>query len=367
MNSGLEIKTVNKSFAEIRAVRGLSLDVGPGEIIALTGPSGAGKTTTCRLVAGLEKPDTGTVHINGRNIANLTPQMRDVSMMFESYALYPLMSVAENIAFALHAPARKGRYRESDIEKRVEDVLDLTELSSFRDRMPHELSGGQKQRVALCRALAQSPSTYLLDEPIAHLDAKLRHKLRGELRRRLTSSGVPTVWCTPDAMEALSVADRVAVLTEGRLRQLDTLEAIFSRPRHIDVARLIGDPAINLLSGSLRRADGSLAFVNDVITLQLPDKTRQRLESSDVDGKVVLGVRPTDIEIAENGAERAVIGEVYTLEPFGKYAILAMRLGTDIVKAKIFRPLQANTGDIVSIRFREVDYVVFDAATGEAI
>ena len=122
---------------------GLSLDVEPGEIIALTGPSGAGKTTTCRLVAGLEKPDTGTVHINGRNIANLTPQMRDVSMMFESYALYPMMSVAENIAFALHAPARKGRYRESDVEKRVEDVLDLTELSSFRDRMPHELSGGQ--------------------------------------------------------------------------------------------------------------------------------------------------------------------------------------------------------------------------------
>ena len=163
------------------------------------------------------------------------------------------------------------------------------------------------------------------------------------------------------------MADRVAVLIEGRLRQLDTLEAIFSRPRHIDVARLIGDPAINLLSGSLRRADGSLAFVNDVITLQLPDKTRQRLESSDVDGKVVLGVRPTDIEIAENGAEHTVIGKVYTLEPFGKYAILAMRVGSDIVKAKIFCPLQANTGDIVSIRFREVDYVVFDAATGEAI
>lgn len=367
MRAGLVLEHVDKSFAGARAIERLSLDVGPGEIVAITGPSSAGKTTICRLVAGLEYADTGRISIAGRDVTRRPPQQRDVSLMFESFALYPMMNVTDNIAFALRAPTRAGRANTAMIARRIDEVLALTEMSDLRDRMPHELSGGQKQRVALCRALAMEPAIFLMDEPISHLDAKLRHKLRAALRRRLVASPAPTLWCTPDSMEALSVADRVAVLINGRLQQFDRPDAIYDRPANTGVARLVGDPGMNLFSGTLVRDGGVLRFLNAAMTLKLSDEARTRLDAGHSSGSIVLGIRATDMEIAESDAADACRVEVYTYEPFGKYAILTAKLGGDMIKAKIFDAARIDIGDVLSIRMHGANAVLFDAATANAI
>lgn len=367
MRAGLNLDRVDKSFGGDKAIDGLSLDVGPGEVVAVTGPSGAGKSTTCRLIAGLEHSDSGTISLAGRDLTRLPPQQRDVSIMFESFALYPMMNVADNIAFALRAPTKADRQDEAKIARRIDETLALTEMSALRDRMPHELSGGQKQRVALCRALALEPAVYLMDEPISHLDAKLRHKLRGALRRRLVASPAPTVWFTPDSMEALSVADRVAVLIAGRLQQFDTPEAIYSRPANTDVARLVGDPGMNLLRGTLARNNGALLFQNESMSMALSDEMCARLDGGMKGNDVVLGIRATDIEIAEPGANGAYNAEVYSYEPFGKYAILTVKLGESVIKAKFFDAINAEVEDVLPIRLCARNVVLFNGATAKAI
>jgi multiple sugar transport system ATP-binding protein len=367
MHNGLHVINLEKSFAGVAALANLSLDARPGEVIAITGPSGAGKTTTCRMIAGLEKPDDGAIKLGGRSIDKLAPQARQIAMMFESYALYPQMSVEENVAFPLRAPTREPAYTQAEIARRLNDVFELCELSALRQRKPYELSGGQKQRVALCRALVQEAALYVFDEPISHLDAKLRHKLRGLLRHRLTNLETPAIWCTPDGVEALCVADRVAVLFNGQLKQFDTPDVIFNRPADIQVARLVGDPAMNLLPGRIVTRNNKTIFINGVVELPLPVKTRSRLERTKRLSEIVLGVRATDIELAGN--KQAAVGqaEVYTLEPFGKYSILTAKLGADMIKAKIFSHPNLSSGAKVPISFKVQDFAIFNASTGQAI
>lgn len=367
MHNGLHLNNLEKSYSGLPALSGLSLDIKPGEIIAITGPSGAGKTTSCRLVTGLETPDNGTITLGGRVLETVAPQARGIAMMFESYALYPQMTVEENVAFPLRAPRVEQKYSQSDIDRRLNDVFELCELSQLRKRKPHELSGGQKQRVALCRTLVQDPSLYIFDEPISHLDAKLRHKLRGDLRHRLTGLDTPALWCTPDGVEGLSVADRVAVLLEGELRQFDTPDAIFAAPADIQVARLIGDPAMNLLQGRLVARKDRLTFKNDMIELPLPAKTEKRLQTGKMQSEIVLGVRATEIEIARSERATAGEGEVYTLEPFGKYSILTVKLGADTIKAKMFSHPALESGEKIPVRFQAEDFSIFDAKTGKAV
>jgi ABC-type sugar transport system ATPase subunit len=250
----------------------------------------------------------------------------------------------------------------------VGEVTALTEMQGLERRLPGELSGGQKQRVALCRALVQDPSAYLLDEPISHLDAKLRHKLRGEVRRRQLERGAPTVWFTPDAMEALSVADRIGVIINGRLQQVGAPDDIYLRPVSVEVARLVGDPAINVLRGQLVREAQSLRFRCEAGEVSLSDRLVRQLEGHAVAGQVLLGVRPNDLALAEGSASPGTLsGTLYTVEPFGKYVIVTVRIGNELIKIKTKEATGARPDQTVQVRLLGSDFLVFEDTTGRAI
>jgi len=368
LKPGLFARGISKSFAH-KVLADIGIEVAPGELLAITGPSGAGKTTFCRILAGLDHPDTGTVELGGRNLAGIAPQQRRVALMFESYALYPHLTVRGNALSPLQAPG--GRLDPAAANKRVDEVLELLEIRHLGERLPGALSGGQKQRVALARTLVQKPDLFLLDEPISHLDAKLRHKLRGEIRRRLSAQEAPSIWSTPDGMEALSVGDRVVVIDGGRIEQVGTPEEIWQRPASARVAKLLGDPPMNLIEGKLERDGGTLFFVRRTLRLALPPTLAAAATSDDV----ILGVRPDTIAFTAPDAPGALPAEIYSNEPFGKHAILTLDLGGLLAKAKttmaVAAALGEGTGDgigrPVGMVFPTEGLILFDGATGRAL
>jgi multiple sugar transport system ATP-binding protein len=360
---GLELRGLSRSFGPTRALEGVDLAVGPGQILGLTGPSGAGKSTLCRLVAGVDMPSAGDVLLDGKTVTEVPAERRRVAFMFESYALYPHLTVFDNVAFPLRAPGGP-RLTAATVAARVHELLALVELDGLARRRPAELSGGQKQRVALCRALVQSPRAWLLDEPISHLDAKLRHLLRGAIRRRLVATETPTIWASPDALEALAVADRVAVLVAGRVHQVGAPTDVYRRPATVDVARLVGDPPMNLLCGTLAGDGDRLVFRHPAFSLPLRPALRASLLGNG-DRHLVLGLRPADIRPAAGPA--AAPGEVSVWEPLGKHAILTVRLGLDTIKVKVGQQRSWMPGEPIALDVSAGEPLLFDAATGRAL
>lgn len=364
VGTGLSAAGLSKRFGATQALDCLSIDVLPGEIVAVSGPSGAGKSTLGRLLSGLESADAGEITLGGRAIQSLPPQKRRVAHMFESFALYPTLSVFDNVASPLRSPMHAGRIEPSSIGKRVEDVLALTQMSHLAARRPAELSGGQKQRVALCRTLVQTPDLFILDEPIGHLDAKLRHILRGDIRARQGELAQGTLWFTPDAVEAMAVADRVVMLVGGRVRQIGTPREIYLRPADTSVARLVGDPAMNLLDITLesgaegrvvRHAGGELAF-GASLTARLGALAPDRY---------VLGFPPMHTVLADP-ADRttALRGEIYAVEPFGKYTLVTVTLAGVLLRAKVAPGYAAQIGEPVGLRIPERNVLVFGGNEG---
>jgi len=247
----VEIRAVSKAFKKTQAVNDLSLTVGDGEFVALLGPTGAGKTTTLRLIAGLEMPDRGSIRIGGRDVTGEAPADRDIAFVFQQYSLYPHLSVFENMAFALRAPIR--RVPEADIRAKVREVARLLHIESKLDNKATQLSGGQMQRVAIGRALVRSPAIYLMDEPLSSLDAKLRGEMRLELKRIQTDLGATILYVTHDQTEAMTMASRIGVIEAGRLLQIGTPREIYENPINAHVAARLGQPAINLLPANARR------------------------------------------------------------------------------------------------------------------
>ena len=254
----LEVESLQKRFGEVIAVNEISFSVDPGEILVLLGPSGCGKTTTLRCIAGLERPDRGEIRLDGRSILGLPPEKRDVGLVFQNYALFPHLTVAGNIAYGLH----HGRHRLSRAarKKKVTELLDLVGLSGYARRKPHELSEGQKQRVALARALAVEPKVLLLDEPLSALDAALRVELRRELRRILKGRGTTSVYVTHDQEEALALGDRVGVMREGELEQVDRPQDLYARPKTLFVAQFLG--RANLWPARVLRKEGTVSYTH---------------------------------------------------------------------------------------------------------
>ncbi len=287
----ISLRGLTKRFGAVTAVDGLTLEVRPGELVSLVGSSGCGKTTTLRLVAGFERPDAGQVLFDGRVVNDVPPRRRNVGIVFQSYALFPTMTVAENVAFGL----RVARWPEAQVRARVAEMLALTHLSGLEGRYPNQLSGGQQQRVALARALARQPAALLLDEPLSALDAKIRVRLRAEIRKIQQDLGITTLYVTHDQEEALSIADRIAVMRDGRLEQVGRPEEIYAAPASAFVADFIG--ITNLLRGRVVSADpGVVEWEGERLRVgRLAAAPGQR---------VVVSVRPEKITLAAGaGAE----------------------------------------------------------------
>jgi multiple sugar transport system ATP-binding protein len=373
VSGGLTLRGITKTY-QMPALADLNLEVAPGEVLALTGPSGAGKTTLCRILAGLENADAGTLSLAGMNLASIPAGLRRVALMFESYALYPHFTVLENVISPLLAPSAPtregGRTDGSTPRANVDHVLELLEISHLSGRLPGALSGGQKQRVALARTLVQTPSLFLLDEPISHLDAKLRHKLRGEIRRRLSKQSAPAIWATPDGMEALSVGDRIAVIDAGRLEQVGSPEEIWLRPSSVRVARLLGDPPMNLLPGTVESRGDTIVFLRRGMELTF-SSALVRAALAATTNEVTLGVRPECLKLAVSGTPGAFAAELYSSEPFGKHAIISIDFVGLLVKLKTSMAEAVSVGEKVGqpvgLVFPTENLTLFDGVTGRAL
>ena len=313
--SGVTFEGVVKRFGSFTALHGLDLAIRPGEFVSLLGPSGCGKTTTLRMLAGLDGLTDGTIRIGERVVNDLPPGKRDIAMVFQSYALYPHMSVADNIAYPLKKRGVAGQQREA----KVKEVAALLELEPFLKRKPKALSGGQQQRVALGRALVREPEVFLLDEPLSNLDAKLRAHMRAELIELHRRLGKTMVYVTHDQLEAMTMSQRIAVLSEGRLQQFDAPETVYKRPANRFVAGFIGTPSMNLMEGEIGGGDPVFLAAG----AKIPLGAAARVAGS---GPAVLGVRPEHVVIGDTGTDAVV----RVVEPTGHETIVLVEMGEGI-------------------------------------
>lgn len=327
----LQLRRVTKSYVDRGVLYSIDLDCAPGEFFVLFGPSGAGKSTLLKTIAGIEHPDFGEIFIRGRNVLDVAPSKRNVAMAFESYALYPHLSVLENLNFPLIAPSR--RLAASERDDRIRRVSSLLEIDSLLDRHPYQLSGGQRQRVSLGRALVRDAEIALLDEPIAHLDAQLRHSLRGELKNFQKLRDATTIYATPDYFEAFAIADRIGILIDGRLRQVGTPDDIYARPIDIAVAALVGDPHMNMFA-----VDGKQRVKVGGQSLDLME-----INPAAVAAKAAhIGLRPSGIEILLDARDAlAFPATTIMVDPIGQEATVGLELkpeGTVVARTSLGDP-----------------------------
>ncbi len=375
---------VTKIFGDdIRAVDQLSLHVADGEFMVLVGPSGCGKTTALRMLAGLEDITSGTLSIGGSVVNNVLPKDRDVAMVFQNYALYPHMTVAENMGFALKI---RGQSK-SEIAKKVGEAAAILRLTEYLDRRPKALSGGQRQRVAMGRAIVRSPQAFLMDEPLSNLDAQLRVEMRLEIARIQRLLGVATVYVTHDQIEAMTMGDRVAVMRGGQLQQCDTPQDLYDHPENEFVAGFMGSPPMNLLRVGLDSGDTGLSLVLGSQRLDVPPSYTTTHDLSKVDGPgVVFGVRPEDVEVLEGSSASSLTTRVERREALGAEILVHLSLvdaegdGAVVVEdtgvivnrptrlvAKMGPRAGVAVGDHLQVRLNADRFHFFDAESGRSL
>lgn len=352
--SGLNFDGVSKIFGEVTAVDAFSLDVKPGEFVALVGPSGCGKTTSLRIMAGLEEPTSGRVSVSGRDVTNVPSRDRNLSMVFQSYALYPHMTVAENIGFSL---SLRGMHR-AEIEQRVKTSSGRLGIAHLLHRRPKELSGGQRQRVAVARCIVREPSAFLFDEPLSNLDAKLRGAARVEIAKLQKSLDVTTLYVTHDQIEAMTMADRIVLMDNGRVRQQGAPMDLYKRPRDLFVASFLGSPPMNLIAGRVVRTHGSAQFIAEGFELSLPNGF------IDYEGACTLGIRPEALSPDPN---HGIIlqGVTSHLEYLGAETLLEFILeGASAIRlvARLTGSHPASPGDALVLSCPPSALHLFDAA-----
>ena len=341
---------VQKSFGPVRVLEELNLQVEPGEFLVLLGASGSGKTTALRILSGLETATEGRVRIGDRDVTDVLPKYRDISMVFQSYALYPHKTVGENIGF----PLKVRKVNPVEREVAVREAAAQVQLDQLLHRYPRELSGGQKQRVALARAIIRRPSVFLMDEPLSNLDAKLRGHMRAELKHMQHSLGITTIYVTHAQVEAMTLAHRVAILEKGVLQQLDAPAKIYNDPANLFVAQFIGSPPMNIVKGAL---EGSNFLVQDT-KIAVPMKGKVE--------KAVLGVRPEDCSIT-TAAKGTLKGTVYTTELIGDHTLVTMKIANDFLTVKAAKDYTARSGEVVGVSFAKGQLFVFNSTDGKRI
>jgi len=344
--AGVTFQGVSKIYPDgTRAVNQLNLGVEDGEFMVLVGPSGCGKTTALRMVAGLEDISEGQLKIGDRVVNYVPSRDRDIAMVFQSYALYPHLTVYDNIAFGL----KLKKMQKQEIDKRVQNAAQVLGLESFLDRKPRALSGGQRQRVAMGRAIVREPAAFLMDEPLSNLDAKLRVQMRAEIAKLQSDLGTTTVYVTHDQIEAMTMGDRVAVMRKGELQQVAAPQELYDRPLNLFVAGFIGSPSMNLVEAKLERADGGLVAAAGTERIALGDETLSaRPALKQFEGKpVILGIRPEDLEdaeLAEAAAGRTLSGDVQLTEALGSEVMVHFSIDATHAITDEVRELQKDAG-----------------------
>ncbi|MEM1582279.1 MAG: ABC transporter ATP-binding protein [Candidatus Bathyarchaeia archaeon] len=356
------VKNLTKRFGNLVAVDNLTMEVGDGTFTVLLGPSGCGKTTTLRCIAGLEKPDMGEIYIGDRLVNELHPKDRDIAMVFQSYALYPHMTVYDNLAF----PLRMRKIPKEEIERRVKEVADLLQITDLLNKRPGQLSGGQAQRVALGRAIIRQPQVFLMDEPLSNLDAKLRTYMRAEIKRLQQELGVTTIYVTHDQVEAMTMADKIAVMNKGKLLQYDTPENIYNYPANKFVAGFIGSPPMNFLECTFNQK--SLSLDAGEFSIRLPPFLCEKINEKAKSKNVILGFRPEHIIVSKEKTAGAIEAQIYVIEPLGAETILDVKIGSNLIKVRLSGfSLSLRTNDKIWISFDTDKIHLFDADTEELI
>ena len=372
----ITLENVSKYFGDTVANYRVSLEVEDGEFLVILGPSGCGKTTTLRLIAGLEQPSEGSVYFDDHPVDNRSPSARNVAMVFQNYALYPHMTVGDNIGY----PLKVRGFSPPERDENVQEVTQLLHIEDQVDKKPGALSGGQRQRVALARAIVREPSVFLLDEPLSNLDAKLRQEMRIELKRLQNELEITTVYVTHNQEEAMSMADRVAVMNKGTVQQVAPPQELYDHPRTAWVAQFIGSPPMNLFQGTRRNGSidlgeagtvdvGSVVGAEDAVveTGDRDDVRAASVMAPDSQGAVSLGVRPENLTLSTSrpSARNVIEGTVDTIEPMGEYILVNVSVNDQIVNAKV-SDLTVSRGDRVYLTFDDDDAYVYDT-NGELV
>ncbi len=345
----IELKNIQKSWGAIHGVRDVNLDIADEEFVVFLGPSGCGKTTTMRMISGLEEPSEGEIIMNGEVMNEIDARDRDVAMVFQGYALYPNMTIYENIRF----PLRMRGVPKGDQDRMIRRAAELVELSDYLDRKPGALSGGQRQRAALARAIVRQPHVFLMDEPLSNLDAKLRQHMRVQIKHIQRELKITTVYVTHDQIEAMTLADRIVIMEKGAIQQIGTPDEIYNDPANTFVAGFIGAPPMNLIPGQLQ---GGVFTAPGVQVAGL---------SQDYAGAVTLGVRPEDCHVTSGSAH--LTGSVYGVEPTGDMTFLTLKAGEKLIEVKADRDYRAELNAAENVAFDSARVYLFDTKSGERL
>ena len=352
--ASVAISDVRKAFGAVEVIHGVDIDIGDGEFVVLVGPSGCGKSTLLRMIAGLENITAGVIRIDNRIVNHVPPKARDIAMVFQNYALYPHMTVADNLGFSL----KLRRAPKEEIKARVDRAAQILGLNNLLERYPRQLSGGQRQRVAMGRAIVRDPKVFLFDEPLSNLDAKLRVAMRTEIKELHQRLETTTVYVTHDQIEAMTMADKIVVMHDGRVEQIGAPLDLYDRPDNVFVAGFIGSPAMNFVRGSVR-LNGGAEFLGQT-GVRLPLATAP----AGSDGRpVIYGVRPEHFVLADDGAE----AEIHVVEPTGSELQVVAKLGGQEITAVFRERHQFKPGQTIRLRPDARLVHLFDEATGERL
>ena len=349
--ASVSIDDLFKSYGNVEVVHGVSVDISDGEFVVLVGPSGCGKSTLLRMVAGLEEITNGDLRIDDRTVNQLPPKQRNIAMVFQNYALYPHMTVAQNMAFSL----KLGRVPKLEAKKKVESAAEILGLTNLLGRFPSQLSGGQRQRVAMGRAIVRDPQVFLFDEPLSNLDAKLRVVMRAEIKSLQSRLGTTTIYVTHDQVEAMTMADKIVVMNAGRVEQIGTPLTLYNEPENVFVAGFIGSPVMNLVTGRLSNRRGTPVFTSGGLQLDLPNAPATAPENSDI----ILGIRPQHWKLDPHGLS----ARIEVVEPTGAETQLDVEVAGIRLTVVVHEQLAVRAGDEIRLIPESDKIHLFDAAT----